>query len=73
MVLPAHKMLLISSDGIQNEALIGFWDVRLCVTLLIGQVHLAHDGSVVLARLLHHLQINMSQLVMRFGWQLPFA
>ena len=53
--LPSDKVLLVPPDGVQDEALIGFWDIGLCVALLVGEVHLTHDGRVVLPRLLHHL------------------
>ena len=66
---PSNKVLLVASDGIQYEALIGLWDVSLCVALLVGKVHLTHHRHIVLSWLLHHL---FSGTYMQFDliWQL---
>lgn len=60
IVSPSDKVLLVASDGIQDEPLVGLWDVGVCVPLLVGQVHLTHDGGVILTWLLHHLYTTIS-------------
>ena len=38
--MPAHKVLLVSPDGVQDEALVGIGDVGAGVAVVVGEVQL---------------------------------
>ncbi len=44
---PPHKVLLITTNGIQDEALVGIRNVCLPESALVGQIKLAHDWVVL--------------------------
>ena len=44
---PPDKVLLITTNGIQDEALVGIRDVCLPESALVGQIKLAHDWVVL--------------------------
>lgn len=59
---PAHKVLLVSADGVEDEALVGVWDVCALVALLVAEVHLA-DHRLHLQPGLLHRELHVDCLI----------